>query len=344
MILRMETIVEVSLHRSSVEGVGKVLEIAFYFYTILLLLVCIAAGVTALSAYFVSRKKMFLLAMLFFLFYFFDLAIIFQSEYLAQNLSFSPDSFYLIEHPYLKTIFTLGTLEAVWLIVCDALDVKNRRLAITPAVVFFVASLSVLWFYPESQEQQWLYYSLRQVFLLWCLGYAFFCYTSATDGAYKSRLRRYRYLYLASTLLILCIFAEDSFMILGWKPDFIASLFPLYLSERNFSENILMLFWAALTLRAARETLALRFQKPPTSENPTLQKHIDELLPRYCERQNLTAREKDILELILLGKDNQNIASELQLALGTIKAHVHNILKKTAQPTRQDLMRDFWKD
>ena len=61
-------------------------------------------------------------------------------------------------------------------------------------------------------------------------------------------------------------------------------------------------------------------------------------------RHGLTAREREILALVLQGKDNQNIASELQLALGTVKAHVHNILKKTDHASRQELARDFWKE
>ncbi|NCA32769.1 LuxR C-terminal-related transcriptional regulator, partial [Adlercreutzia muris] len=39
----------------------------------------------------------------------------------------------------------------------------------------------------------------------------------------------------------------------------------------------------------------------------------------------------------------QNIASSLQLALSTVKAHVHNILKKTDTTTRQELTQLFWK-
>ena len=46
---------------------------------------------------------------------------------------------------------------------------------------------------------------------------------------------------------------------------------------------------------------------------------------------------------VLQGKDNQNIASSLQLALGTVKAHVHNILKKTGTATRQELTQLFRK-
>lgn len=49
------------------------------------------------------------------------------------------------------------------------------------------------------------------------------------------------------------------------------------------------------------------------------------------------------MQLVLEGKDNQNIASTLQLALGTVKARVHNILKKTGNATRQELTQSFWK-
>lgn len=46
---------------------------------------------------------------------------------------------------------------------------------------------------------------------------------------------------------------------------------------------------------------------------------------------------------MLLGNDNQNIASTMHLALSTVKVHVHNILHKTGQADRRDLIRDFWK-
>lgn len=67
------------------------------------------------------------------------------------------------------------------------------------------------------------------------------------------------------------------------------------------------------------------------------------VLPAFCEHYRLTARESVILKEVLQGKDNQNIASSLQLAMGTVKAHVHNILKKTGTATRQELTRLFWR-
>lgn len=60
------------------------------------MLVCIAAGTISLSAYFVSRKRSHLYMVAFFLFYFLDLALIFQNEYLGQNTNFPLEAFYAL--------------------------------------------------------------------------------------------------------------------------------------------------------------------------------------------------------------------------------------------------------
>lgn len=321
------------------------MEIAFYFYTILVMLVCIAAGTISLSAYFVSRRRSHVYMVAFFFFYFLDLALIFQNEYLGQNRAFPLDVFYSVEQPMLKTLFALGTIEALWLVVCDFFDEKRWIWIVSPAIAFVFLSFLVSWAVPEGPFKQWLFYTMRQVFLLWCLGYSLFRYRTTTNSIEKARMRRQEPLFLATLVLTFCILLEDAFMILIWKPDpTFSALLPLYISERNFSENFLMLAFAFFSLREAGETLRLRFKEPPSSENPTMHQHIDSLLPVYSERHGLTARERELLELVLLGKDNQNIASELQLALGTVKAHVHNILKKTNHKSRQELMQDFWKE
>ena len=67
------------------------------------------------------------------------------------------------------------------------------------------------------------------------------------------------------------------------------------------------------------------------------------VLPAFCEHYHLTARESVILNEVLQGKDNQNIASAMHLALSTVKVHVHNILKKTGDASRQELIKGFWK-
>jgi len=52
--------------------------------------------------------------------------------------------------------------------------------------------------------------------------------------------------------------------------------------------------------------------------------------------QELTPREREILELIGNGMTNQEIADELVIELGTVKNHVHSILDKLNVNSRKD--------
>lgn len=243
------------------------MEIAFYFYTILVMLVCIAAGTISLSAYFVCRKRSHLYMVAFFLFYFLDLALIFQNEYLGQNTEFPLEVFYAIDQPALRIFFALGILEALWLIALDFLGEKRMSMRIAPAVGFVVLSTVVIVALPEGQYKQWLFYSMRQVFLLWCLGYVLMRYRTTKSEIEKTRLRRHEPLFLITLVLTMCIILEDTFMMLVWDPTSV-SMLPLYISERNFSENFLMLAFAFSSLREAGATLRLRFKEPPASESP----------------------------------------------------------------------------
>lgn len=65
------------------------METAFYLYAIFAMLVCVASSSVSLSACFVSRRRSFLFAAAMLLFYFLDLALIFQYEYLGQNVEYS---------------------------------------------------------------------------------------------------------------------------------------------------------------------------------------------------------------------------------------------------------------
>lgn len=53
---------------------------------------------------------------------------------------------------------------------------------------------------------------------------------------------------------------------------------------------------------------------------------------------NLTAREVEILHLLVRGFSNQRIASQLVISENTVKNHVHNILEKLQMKNRQDLI------
>ena len=53
----------------------------------------------------------------------------------------------------------------------------------------------------------------------------------------------------------------------------------------------------------------------------------------------LTPREREVLELIGLGLSNHEIASRLVIEVGTVKNHVHRMLRKLGVSSRQDAAR-----
>lgn len=57
-----------------------------------------------------------------------------------------------------------------------------------------------------------------------------------------------------------------------------------------------------------------------------------------AERYQLTARELDVLELVLSGAGNKAIANELMIGLPTVKSHLQHVYRKTSVVTRTELV------
>lgn len=213
-----------------------------------------------------------------------------------------------------------------------------------PVCLYIAAACLIVYTMAESALRQWLFYELRQVFLVGTGIVIVWCYRHQTDEVERIRLRRFKWLFFVSVVLLVLIVIEDTLVIFILDPLNAVTPAPLYLSERNFSENLLASMYAVFAIYQTGKMLQLRFNEPIEANTPVRERHIEDLLPSYCARHDLTARERDILVLILKGNDNQNIASELHVALGTVKAHTHNIMVKANCASRQDLIRDFWKD
>ena len=56
------------------------------------------------------------------------------------------------------------------------------------------------------------------------------------------------------------------------------------------------------------------------------------------KKYGLTAREAEILRMILSDKTNGEICSELYISNNTLKKHLQNIYRKTGIPNRTGLM------
>ena len=61
------------------------MELVLFYYTLLMLLVSILVAAVCLSAYLVSRKKTMLFLSVAFAFYFFDISLVFQDEFIVRS-------------------------------------------------------------------------------------------------------------------------------------------------------------------------------------------------------------------------------------------------------------------
>lgn len=309
--------------------------------------VCAVACTAAAASYAITRNRIYMFVACAFFLYFFDLSFIFQTEYLNHGAIISLEDLYEVRDAYLKAIIAAGILESVWLAICGYLGKSNLALQVIPGCVFLLVDFLIAAVMPESQFKQWLFYSTREMFLIWCLAYVtFLAKSKKTSKGTRALLRRQKKTIIAAAVLVCCIIIENTFVILIWQPSqkMMNSMLPIYIAERNFSENVLVVVLAVLTARHALSTFSLRHKEPPLPQASDQERYVESTLALYCDQYELTGRERDVLRAIVDGKDNQNIASELHLALGTVKSHTHNIFRKTNTKTRQELLRQFWKD
>ena len=321
------------------------MNVFIFIYSVCIMLVFFAAAILSLAAYLVSERKSFLPQVSLFVFYIIELAGIFGNEWLSQNVAFSGEFYYEISSPVLRVITGTGILASLWLMMLRMLDIHDRSTAIIPPVIYALASILVLTVMPHGQMRQFAFYTLRQAFAAFILFFAFMKWAASKDGAYRERLGKHPVNFIILCLLVLVVVFEDLWVIvLAPMPDPNVSSLTLYLSERNFSENILMIFIAYHCIMKALNLLKLRFSQPQSEINQEgdLAHHIADALPSYAKANGLSARESEVMALVLSGKDNRAIANELFLSEGTIKSHVHNIMKKTGTGSREELKKSFW--
>lgn len=322
---------------------GKSVVLVLFHATLVMLLISILASATCFSAYLVSRKKLLLFAFFAFLFYFFDVAFIFQDEFVTYVAGSRQDLAYLAARSLLNVITGGGFLVAFWLLVCDYLGQTKRLWLVGPGVLFVVGSLGMLIVVPDSATQRFLFYFMRELFGYWILLYTAFRYLFSHDEVERNRLWKHRWLFVIALVLNTAVLGEDIALLLVLN-ETVVSVGPLVFSpERNYAEELLMVVIMYVASRDALRILALRFERPIACDDERLNREIADNLFLYARRHQLTERECEVLRLVLMGKDNQNIASSMQLALSTVKVHVHNILQKTSCTNRQNLSQDFWK-
>lgn len=323
---------------------GGAVELALFYYTLLMLLLSILVAAVCLSAYLVSHKKTMLFLCIAFSFYFFDVALVFQDEFIMHSTQETLSSSYLLVRSLASVVTGGGFITAFWVLVCDYLNETRRAMLVIPPIAFAVISVATLFLIPDGEVQRFWFWTIHQFYMYWILLYLGYRFVKQKDEAERMRLWRHRAIYVVAWVLSLGILIEDAtFFLFLDVPSF--NVGPLiFTTERNYAENALLLVIGIAAVHDCFRMLSLRFERPPAQGGSKRQEQqIVENLNVFATRHKLSQREREVLYLILIGKDNQNIASEMSLALSTVKVHVHNILKKTGSASRQELIQDFWK-
>ncbi|NPD30337.1 helix-turn-helix transcriptional regulator [Eggerthellaceae bacterium zg-1084] len=313
-----------------------------FYYTLVVMLVCVLAGALSLSAYFVSRYKLHLYVFFMFIFYFFDVSLVFKDDFIISAAPSTLSAFWEVNDAYASVLCGGGILLFLWLSVCRFLGKDgNPVLLYVPVALWVAASLAVNLFVPTGPWRIFLFYSMREVFLFWVWGCVCMWLVTSKNEAFRAGILRHRRALVACVALTVGIVVENVYVQLIFDPTVLLQS-TWFFAERNIFENFLFITIATVTMRSAAGMLTLRYEYPPERSDSVMGDSIVRVLPQYCLRYGLSKREGEVLTQIVMGKDNQNIASSMSLAISTVKVHVHNILKKTGRQNRHDLIQDFW--
>lgn len=312
-----------------------------FYYTLIIMFFYTIVAATSLSAFYVSHRRTFLYATAGFTFYFFDVSLVFKDNFITPGSVFDAPSFYDVGSPYASIITGGGAFLFLWLAACRYCREGRRGIRYVPVAVWAVASLAAYQLIGDAQWREFVYYNLRAVLQLFCYAALGLWYARSSDPQRRSIMKGHRTAYFCSIAITCGIILENVYFQLIYDPSRLPDGMWV-MAERSPMENLLFICYGLAVLRGASTSLRLRARELPEGEDPLIVESIDRIMPLFCEAHELSRREEDVLRLALMGKDNQNIASELTLTAGTVKVHMHNILKKTGHANRTELAADFW--
>lgn len=129
--------------------------------------------------------------------------------------------------------------------------------------------------------------------------------------------------------------SKKSILLLALAGGIIHFLMELLRLKLKFSEIGLELYSSIIIIIG----LGIGFWASKKSAKDTKQQVVRKVnLEELTNEYNLSTREKEVLQELLAGKSNQEIAEILFISVATVKTHVSNILSKTDYSRRTQLI------
>lgn len=205
---------------------------------------------------------------------------------------------------------------------------NKHSLTILFAIFFPLWFFCVLMLKSQSTLTEWLYILPYQMYTL---GLSLTLLRRQRRAGAPGDIRMRRLLILTAVFSVL-IFAENSAV----------ALFPAAaarrLSYRSVTANLLQALYALYAIRFSAQRLQKEERPKPTAVPPPA---APDTVGEYGRSISLSAREQDVLALLLQGKNNREISAELGISQGTVKAHTHNIFQKSGTENRDGLTEAF---
>ncbi len=320
-------------------------EAAFYLYGILFILICMIACCVSACIWLVTRQKLWVGMAGYHFFYLIEAALIFFEEYIGNKpiWIFAGENPQLT-YPFIKLIVSVGIVSSVWYMIQQLTSryAYRRWLIVTVGTCLAEAiSLAI----SDGDLQQFAFYILRDLLILGCVLYAVVIHRATKEQSLADYLGAYRGVLGISTALMLLTLLQDV-VTMGFKMPllYIGSVWAQFISGRNIAENAAVIVLAVLTVRHAIEVLVLRFKEPPNAEMAQQGSVLEVRLARFCEHHDISIRERDIVQGMLEGKSNRQMAGDLFISEGTVKAHAHSIYKKCGVSSRKEVQQLFWSE
>lgn len=130
----------------------------------------------------------------------------------------------------------------------------------------------------------------------------------------------------------------------GWRTIYVDSiclvttLFFILLCQREFGILVVRERLAPCPAAEPEELTEDGLESGESAPLPEVVSVSEARLAAFCESYELTAREQEILRLMLAGKSNQEISDVLYITIGTVKAHIHSIFGKLDISRRGQLL------
>ncbi|MGC6768649.1 helix-turn-helix transcriptional regulator [Enterococcus sp. LJL128] len=291
--------------------------ISIFIYNILLIVLYALAMSLSISFYMKEKKKIYMVLTIFLLFFIFDNVIIYMTEFINSFASSYNQTFMSI--PAAKTIIYLANAYCSFLIITTLLNEKLKMIHYLLLIMMAVWLLSVP-LLPNSAFKIWLYYLPNQLLMIYMGLFAWMKWRRHSAELSTNSAYYLKWAALASLIGGILILLEDTYVI--FNLDQYTSL-SIKINNRNVCEDIFSILICVLMMKFFLHDS----QKPVAVEEPE-QNNEAVLFENFCCHYALTQREKEIFTLLLAHKQNQEIADEIFLSIGTVKTHVHNIFIK----------------